>query len=621
MYKTLSIKEFKSDLVLNCGKIAIIVLFSIVVIANFVPFYEATHDSYVYALKAISLTEGTWEVSNEKLLETGDWEFVPNSWKMTIHNTAIPKYPPGISAIGSISYLLGGINGLFYLGPFFAIILLIVSDRVATNLFGKGTGFLTILFLASNGIIFSGSIHLLSDNIFTALIVLGFFCLIKFLQHHKFSYLLLTSLILSFASFIRISGIIYFPIEIGIIVSFLVYSQIKKRNKTSNNYDKNKHTSVIKKQRILKISVVVIGPWLIFILFFMSFNNHYFGDPSITFYNVPDDPWVKPGTESYFSIFEPSVKNFEILKSYSNFVLPYPLYKIEILDFEKISQERNDPVTSSLLNLATNFIGKNNLGILTIFILSIAILTSFIRINKKSIILIFSLIICSNILFWSAGHVSFGRDSVLGRYMVPTFPLFSMIVSYLVVSWLKINSNKMSFGRKTLVRILKVIIIIGLILFLGVAWYNSPVGQWGIKDDFHFTNSVNVEPYYPLSLEGLEQNSIIVGGHSARTIDYGFTTFDPFLGTPSQRITLFNPELLDFEVMQKLKDLINEGNNIFVYKELLNKNDKVFREYLVSNQGYSIKEYSESFCKIEIQEKDKFEISSSDSTCLGLSED
>ena len=312
MLKTLSVKEFKKNIILNIAKITIITIFSVVVFANFVPYYEATHDSYVYALKAKSLLEGSWEISNKELTERGEWEFVPNSWKKTVHDTAIPKYPPGISAIGSISYLVAGNAGLFLLGPFLSIVFLIISDRVATNLFGKEVGLLTILFLAANGIIFVGSVHLLSDSIFATLVVLGFFCIIKFMKGKNHKYLFFASLILSISSFFRLGGILYLPIEIGVVGAFLLYSEVKKRKSTKENNIESKSNI-----NFYKLAIAISIPWLLFIVFFASFNNHYFGDPLTTFYNVPGDPWVKPGTGSYLSIFNGDPENFEIIKGYS----------------------------------------------------------------------------------------------------------------------------------------------------------------------------------------------------------------------------------------------------------------------------------------------------------------
>lgn len=594
MYQVFSIKEFRTNLIINCAKISIITLFAIVVLSNSVPFYEATHDSYVYALKSISLTEGTWEVSNKKLSETGEWEFVPNTWKKTIHDTAVPKYPPGLPVIGSISYFLGGVTGLLFLGPFLSILFLIITDRIATNLFNKETGLLSILFLATNGIIFVGSVHLLSDTIFTTFVLIGFFCIIKFFYQNNYWYLFFASLALSFTSFLKINGFIYFPIEIILIISFIIFQQIKN----SKNFTENKQ-----KIKYKKIIIGITIPWLIFILFFVGFNNHYFGDPFITFYNVPNDPWVKPGTGSYLSIFNGQSENFEIIKSYANFVMPYPIYKIEIIDFEKISVERNDPITSGFVNSLKDLIGKNNLGILTILITIFVIIFAFYKNNKKSTIIIFSTIIFANIIFWSAGHISFGRDSVLGRYMIAAFPFFTIMISYLIVKWLNYSPNRIQKNKKILIRSFKIFTIIILISFFTVAFYNSPIGQWMVKENFHIMN-LDVSEYYPLNLENLNKESIIVGGHSAKSIDYGFTTFDATMGMPINRTSSFNPNYLDSNVMEKMRNLIENGEELFIFKEVVNKNEKKFRHVLVNDFGYILTDFSKSFCKISIKDKE-----------------
>jgi len=210
------------DWLLNIGKITIIVFFGIVILSNFIPFFENVSNSYLYGTQTIRLLDGSWTVSNELLEETGSWDFVPGGWKKTIHNTAIPKHSPGLPAIGTIFYLVGGLYGLFYLGPIFAIALLVVSERIATNLFGKYVGFLTLLFLATNGYIFSTGKFLLSDNLFALLTIVGFFCLIKFIFDKNNKYLLVASFIFVISTFVKANGIVYFPIELLIVLLFLI---------------------------------------------------------------------------------------------------------------------------------------------------------------------------------------------------------------------------------------------------------------------------------------------------------------------------------------------------------------------------------------------------------------
>ena len=82
-------------------------------------------------------------------------------------------------------------------------------------------------------------------------------------------------------------------------------------------------------------------------------------------------------------------------------------------------------------------------------------------------------------------------------------------------------------------------------------------------------------------------------------------------------ITTFDPKLLDPNVLDELRNILEEKEEVFMYKKLLNKNDKIFREFLISEQNYSITEYSNSFCKVEIIEENQSNIIK-DNVCLGL---
>jgi hypothetical protein len=601
MNQILPIQEFKKNYVVNLIKISILVFFSVMIFSSFVPYYEATPDSYLYAIKSMSLIEGKWTVENKNLENTGDWVYVPNSWKKTVHDTAIPKYPPGLPAVGSIFYLIGGVYGLFYLGPILGIILLITSERIATNFFGKYVGLLTLILLSTNGIIWVGAKHLLADNLFTIVTIIGFFFLIKFLEGKKFNFLVFSSLFLSISGFVRLNGLIYFPIEIIIVASVLIYELYTKKSIHVGIKNENSIKFKFDSKNLLKLLISIIAPWLIFIIFISSFNNYYFGDPSVTFYNIPDDPWVKPGTGSYLSILELKNENFELIKQYSNFVLPYPIYKIETLDFEKIQTERDDPLTSSLLITFSDITNHNNLGLLTFVIMSLSIVLSILTKTKSPIIIIFSFIIFISIIFWSAGHISFGRDSVFGRYLIPVFPLFSMVFSFLIINFLRIRVNK--FGRKIKIpiKIIKILIIVSICVLLIVAFYNSPPLQLLKDKEFVATNPFIAAQYYPLDKEGLNEKSIILGGSSSRVLDYGFNTFDAFSGAENQRMSkVFNPELLEETSIEKLITLIsNEKNDIFIFKNAATSHEKLFREGLVNDYDIILKEYSTTFCIIK----------------------
>ena len=618
MYQTLSFKEFKKNYIINLIKISILSFFSIMIISSFIPFYEASSDSYLYGLKSISIVEGkSWEVTNEYLEETGDWVYVPNSWKKTVHDTAIPKYLPGFPAIGSIFYLIGGIYGLFYLGPILGILLLIISERIATNFFGKYVGLLTLIFLATNGIIWVGSKYLLSDNVFAIFTIVGFFFLIKFIHLKKFNYLIISSLLFSFSGFIRFNGIINFPIEIILVGLVLTYELFTKKPVSLKLNEESSVKFNFNSRNLVKLSLSLILPWLIFFVFLFSFNNYYFGDPTTTVYNIPSDPQISFGTGSYLSILEFKTENFELIKQYSNFVLPYPIYKIETLDFEKIQIERDDPLTSSLLIMFSELTKQNNFGIITFLIMGFSIFLSYLLKTKTSIIVIFTIIISINIIFWSGGHLSFGRDSVFGRYLIPMFPLFSIVFSCLIINLLKIKSNELEMKRQFIIKTLKIFTVMGVCLLITVAFYNSAPAQLLNNDEFSFTDPFIAANYYPLDKEGLKEKSIILGGDSSWSLDYGFNYFDLQKGSPRQRmLEVFNPDLLDQSGFKKLESIVlDEKNEVFVFKKLASKHEKTLRQALTENYGFVLKEYSNSFCSVELNKNPNDK--KSDDICYG----
>lgn len=618
MYQILSFKEFKKNIFINITKIFILSFFSIMVISNFVPYYEATSDSYLYALKSISIAEGkSWDVTNSNLQETGDWVYVPNSWKKTVHDTAIPKYMPGFPVIGSLSYLIGGIYALFYLGPIIGILLLIISERIATNFFGKYVGLLTLIFLATNGIIWVGSKHLLSDNLFAIFFVIGLFFLIKFFEQKKFYHLIICSLIFSFSGLIRFNGLINFPVEIILVGLVLTYELFSKKPITMGLKENSSIKFSFNPRNLVKLSLSIIIPWLIIIIFLFSFNNYYFGDPTITVYNIPSDPQISFGTGSYFSILEFKKENFELIKQYSNFILPYPIYKIETLNFEKIQSERTDPLTSSLLILFSEMNNQNIFGIIPFFIMGFSILLSLLLKNKTSIIIIFSIVMSINIIFWSGGHLAFGRDSVFGRYLIPMFPLFSIVFSFLIINLLKIKSNDLEIKRKFLLKTLKIFIIMSVCLLIIVAFYNSAPVQLLKNNNFDFRDPFLAATYYPLDKEGLNKNSIILGGDSSWSLDYGFNYFDLQKGSPRQRMSpIFDVNLLDQSGFKKLESIVlDEQNKVFVFKKLATKHEKTLRQALTENYGFVFHEYSPSFCKVELNKNSKD--TQSDTICFG----
>ena len=132
----------------------------------FDPFFERTPDSYFYGVSAIRISNGEYTYSNELLQSTESPEFIPVQWRKTIHGDAIPTVF-GLPLIGAGIYSIFGLYGIFYFGPISTIVLLIVSERITTKLFGRMVGFVALLFLATSELILYVGRVLLTDNFFT----------------------------------------------------------------------------------------------------------------------------------------------------------------------------------------------------------------------------------------------------------------------------------------------------------------------------------------------------------------------------------------------------------------------------------------------------------------------
>jgi len=151
---------------ITISKILLISFTMIFWLGNFTPFYEGD-DASIYAITAINLSNGTISITNELLEQTGSWDFVPRHWTKTVHDTAVPDVNLGFPLLASIAYTLGGFYGLFYLVPIIATIFLILADRIASSLFGRLVGLLTLLFITSNFWILRFGGQTMSDLPFT----------------------------------------------------------------------------------------------------------------------------------------------------------------------------------------------------------------------------------------------------------------------------------------------------------------------------------------------------------------------------------------------------------------------------------------------------------------------
>lgn len=363
-------------------KICIILFFSFYFLANFQPYYEGS-DAFVYGLTAIGISQGSYEITNPLLEETGRFEFVPRSWVITDSNTTIPAFNVGLPIIGSIFYSIFGYYGLFYLVPISSIALLIFSERIATRLFGSIAGLTSLLLISSNLFIVRTGTDLLTGNISVLFLLIGFFYLIKFFKKPRDSYALIISTSLIISTLIRINGLVFFPIEFILIICFFI---IKHRNLEKTNQKSRLFSNYKINKKSLRLFMILLLPWIGFLIFWFSYNDYYFGDPMTNYLDVKIemDPSIYYNTNSQ-SLLVPNSQTIENIKTFSQYLLPYPFSGARSLE---VNYE--------------NIFGSGWLGIPPIIFLSGVLILSFFKKIKCTEIFLILVFVCGTIWFYSA---------------------------------------------------------------------------------------------------------------------------------------------------------------------------------------------------------------------------
>jgi len=553
-------------------------------LGNFEPFYEG-HDSYVHALASVNLSKGVFDISNELLQETGRSEFAGDRWIITDYNTAVPRLPGvGVAAFGALFFLIGGYYGLFYLAPIFTILLLIISDRVATSLFGKYVGFLTLLCLATSNLLFRNSINFQTESLFSVFFVLGCFYLIKYLRGKKNYSLLLASTFFTISATIRINGMMLLPIEIIIIIAFFVIQTVRQKQLIVDKKVTSNSEIFFTKLRaveIAKITASILIPWVIFLIFYMSYYDYYFGNPFTNYGEVANFESYETSISSLFSVKNEDVEN---VKQYSKYLLPYQIPAIH----NKFDQNLDD------------VLGNNWIGIVALFVLFIALFVSLKTKNRRIEILVILISIATVVWFYSL--LTTEARAVRGvpsRYMIPAFTLSSMVYGFLLMEFLKwIPHNKHDLVKA--VKPLKVIVLSIVVLFFIFAFYFSNPIQIIADDGLNFKNPAVYAARYPLDMEGLSNDNLIFLIHTDWAVDYGVIPFQPNTVKLEESITL-------------LKKVIDDGYDVYVFKKSTYVGEKDILKLLVSEHGFVLKDYSKTFCKMELP---KGNIIKSDESCV-----
>jgi len=583
-------RKIKSISILDVLKIGIIIFVSFSLLGNFIPYYQLV-DSIIYASTGIDLTQGTYGITNELLEKTGDSMYLPKFYAESIHGTAVPFASAGMVGISALAYLLGSYYGLFYLGPIFTILLLIISERVATKWFGSFVGLLTLVFVSANDTIYFWGLALMTESIFSVFFILGCFYLIKFFHEKRERLILLSTIFFVTSAFVRFVGMSIFPIEILLILGYFVTQRFRetKSELISTNKLPNinlilviKHTfSQINRKKVLKIGIIVLVPWLVYFSFWFNYNSYYYGDPFTNYYDQTNPR--QPDLFSSISTFDS--ERFELLKFYLTVILP----------------DEINPYSEMPDLIGNEFLVDNWQSLFSFFVIVSAITIAMYCKTNRIEIIVLTTFVTIFLLFYSS---EYGRSvNIDDRFMIPVFPFSFMLLSYIIFKIGKINLRSVSKKPSNIsIKIFRIAFYSAVAIFLFVSLWNSDAIQTPIERDFTFNDPRHNMERYPI--EELSPKSMIVFQRSQKTIEYNVSPFKPYQRSWFNSDGEVNIEKVPESHIQKLKTLIEEGYDAYTFKKHSDLWGTKFFRYLETEQGIILKDYSKTFCKMVIVENE-----------------
>ena len=538
-------------------KIAIILFISFSVLGHFIPFFEGSN-SYHYGTASILLVEEGITKSNPLWEKFETDEFLVENWLLTDQNEMIPMSGNGLIALGGIAYLFGGYFGLYYLSPIFFIVLLVVSERIATNLFGKYAGLITLILLSTSNLLFRNSIQFHTESLFCLLFVLGAYFLIKFGRNNQSYLILIASAFFAFSSTVRLSGIILFPIEFFILTIFIINNYLKTKKIKNEENMKNINKKII----LLPLAII---PWVVFFLIFAYGNIATTGEPFVT-YGTLNAGHSKVFESSPSALITFEQIDFENIKQYSKYLLPY----IFAGAFNNID------------NNFENILGEHWIGLIPLIILSLIFISSYKLKKKKLELFVMILLIFGTVWVYSSiTSEELGEIGVPGRYVLPAFVLSSMIFGYAIEQiFSKIRKKN---GLKP--KILQLSLVSVLLVFVIISFYFTPAITM-LEQDNYFKNPFDYEREFPLKENGINEKSILVTAMGSRALEYNLIPFNP---TSNQIIANESVESLN---------LLVKDYDVFVFKTPYSNNEiKTMSE--LEKKGFVFMDYSENFCSLQ----------------------
>jgi len=596
-------RKKNQDFLIKVIKIVVLGFISFSLLANAIPFYLG-FDDVNYGKASIDLSKGNASITNELLQETGLKFFVPYSHVITSDKkSAVPVFTVGIYSFGALSYLLGGFYGLFYFGPIVTIILLIFYERITSKFFGNLVGLLALLLLVADWQFFFVGLRFLTDNAFTLFFILGVFSILKFLQKKDDRYILLCSTFFVISTLFRINGLVFFFTEIIIISTFFVFQYLKESKMFFKQKDVNNLGIFLQRQlfsksnfkKFFKLSFFLLIPWLIFSAFWFSYNDYFFGD-ALTNYRE-QIRGVSIDTEDIETSFltipitsdeiRSEFERIKLVQYYSIPLIPDPLYFFLIITSDTDLDAWRSDIWISYITLS---------------LLSIALIISlYFKIKIKEVLTLLFFIIAL-VGFYSSPIVS-GSPLALNlsehannRYMIPASSLSFILIGFVLVElWSKLSSNQPERNKK--LKSLKLIYLLFILVFFFALISTMPAIQDMYQRGFHFNNPLLYANSFE-ELEKLPEKSLIVGYSGRNTLLHTDTHLSPYKNKFIREDG--DPDSIIQIRLSTLKTIIGDGYTAYTFKTNIFPFDVKYFKILEAEHGIILKDYSKTFCKMEL---------------------
>jgi hypothetical protein len=170
-------------------------------------------------------------------------------------------------------------------------------------------------------------------------------------------------------------------------------------------------------------------------------------------------------------------------------------------------------------------------------------------------------------------------------------------------------SNRIKSNYNSIKKISKVTLLSVLIIFIPVSFFYADYTQIIKKDGLNFKDPFVLAEGFPISIiEEIPKNGIVLTHYDSHSvIAYGAMIFHATGVEQDIDSQLYQ------NMLETMEDTLTKGYKIYAFKEPVIEQERDFQVELVTKTQFVLKEYSENFCQIVL---DDTGIEKNDEVCL-----